>query len=77
MKTTTWTSLLAVSLCVILPGCAVNEVITAEETELIVAETPPDEAMLLDIGVVEQVRVIGGKPETSERSSPLNHLVQG
>ena len=49
----TRTSLLAVALCLVLPGCAVNEVITAEETELIVAETPPDESMLLDIGVVE------------------------
>jgi hypothetical protein len=34
-------------------GCAVNEVIEAEETELIVAESPPDESLLLDIGVVE------------------------
>lgn len=47
------TSLLLASVCCVLPGCAVNEVITAEETELIVAETPPDESMLLDIGVVE------------------------
>ena len=37
----------------VLSGCSVNEVVTAEETELVVAETPPDEAMLLDIGVVE------------------------
>ncbi len=34
-------------------GCSVNEVITAEETELIVATTPVDEAMLLDIGIVQ------------------------
>ena len=34
-------------------GCSVNEVITAEETELNVAETPPDESMLLDVGIVE------------------------
>lgn len=34
-------------------GCSVNEVITAEETELNVAEAPPDETMLLDVGIVE------------------------
>ena len=34
-------------------GCTVNEVITAEETELVVADDPVDEALLLDIGVVE------------------------
>ncbi len=49
----TRTSLLLASLCFAATGCAVNEVITAEETELIVAEAPPDESMLLDIGVVE------------------------
>jgi hypothetical protein len=49
----TRTSLLLTSLCFAISGCAVNEVITAEETELLVAEVPPDEAMLLDIGVVE------------------------
>jgi len=37
----------------LLPACAVNEVITAEETELVVAETPPDEGQLLDIGIVQ------------------------
>ena len=37
----------------VLSGCSVNEVVTAEETELVVAEAPPDESMLLDIGVVE------------------------
>ena len=47
------TSLLLALLCLVTTGCAVNEVITAEETELIVAEAPPDESMLLDIGVVE------------------------
>lgn len=45
-------TLLAI-LYVILPGCSVNEVITAEETELIVAETPPEEDMLLDIGIIQ------------------------
>jgi hypothetical protein len=34
-------------------GCSVNEVITAEETELVVATTPVDEALLLDIGIVQ------------------------
>jgi hypothetical protein len=34
-------------------GCTVNEVITAEETELVVADDPVQEAMLLDIGIVE------------------------
>lgn len=38
--------------CFLLPGCAVNEVITAEETELIVAEAPPAEELLLDIGIM-------------------------
>jgi len=45
--------LLLIAVSFVLPACAVNEVITAEETELIVAETPPDESLLLDIGVVE------------------------
>ncbi len=34
-------------------GCSVNEVITAEETELNVATAPPDEALLLDVGIVQ------------------------
>ena len=38
---------------VAIQGCSVNEVITAEETELVVAEAPKDEALLLDIGIVE------------------------
>lgn len=37
----------------LLSACSVNEVITAEETELIVAETPPEESMLLDIGIIQ------------------------
>jgi hypothetical protein len=37
----------------VLSGCSVNEIVTAEETELVVAEAPPDESMLLDIGVIE------------------------
>lgn len=53
MKPFTRTALLLAAFCFVLPGCSVNEVITAEETELVVAEAPPDESMLLDIGVVE------------------------
>jgi hypothetical protein len=39
--------------CIAGQGCTVNEVITAEETELVVAEETKDETLLLDIGVVE------------------------
>ena len=39
--------------CLAGQGCTVNEVITAEETELIIAEETVDESLLLDIGVVE------------------------
>ena len=38
---------------IVLPACTVNEVITAEETELIIAEAPPEEGMLLDIGIIQ------------------------
>lgn len=34
-------------------ACSVNEVITADETELVVASAPVDDVMLLDIGIVE------------------------
>lgn len=37
----------------VMSGCAVNEVITAEETELVVAAAPKPESQLLDIGIVE------------------------
>ena len=40
-------------LCLASAGCTVNEVIVADESELVVAETPVDEARLLDIGIVE------------------------
>lgn len=46
------TSLLII-IYALLAGCSVNEVITAEETELIVAEAPPEEGMLLDIGIIQ------------------------
>ena len=38
---------------VCMAGCSVNEVVVAEETKLVVAESPVDEALLLDIGIVE------------------------
>ena len=34
-------------------GCSINEVITAEETELVVASAPKQESQLLDIGIIE------------------------
>ena len=46
-------TLLLLAACFVLQACAVEEVITAEETKLIVAEAAPDETLLLDIGVVE------------------------
>ena len=45
--------LLAVIVCLSGAGCSVNEVVVAEETKLMVAESPIDEALLLDIGIVE------------------------
>ena len=47
------TRTLFVLLFLVLSGCSVNEVVTAEETTLVVAEAPPEESMLLDVGVVE------------------------
>jgi hypothetical protein len=44
---------LALVLCLAGAGCTVNEVIVAEETELVVANSPVEESRLLDIGVVE------------------------
>lgn len=40
-------------LCLVAAGCTVNEVIVADETELVVADSPADESRLLDIGIVE------------------------
>ena len=42
-----------VCLCLTASGCTVNEVIVADESQLVVAKTPVDEARLLDVGVVE------------------------
>jgi hypothetical protein len=44
-------------------GCAVEEIIEAEETNLIVAEAEPDEALLLDIGISE---FVDGVPENND-----------
>ena len=48
-------------------GCSVNEVITAEETELVVASAPKQESQLLDIGIIEFDAGIpeGNDPEKS------------
>ena len=53
MRTIRGISLLFVVAGLGMSGCSVNEVVTAEETELVVAETPPDESLLLDIGIVQ------------------------
>ena len=44
---------LIVVLVVFASGCAVQELVVAEETELVVAASSVDEALLLDVGVVE------------------------
>ncbi len=45
--------LLVTVFCLAAPGCGINEVITADETELLVADTTVDESLLLDVGIVE------------------------
>ena len=40
-------------LCLVSAGCTVNEVIVAEESELVVSETPVEESRLLDVGIAE------------------------
>jgi hypothetical protein len=54
---------LLIVIYILLPACTVNEVITAEETELIVAEAPPEESMLLDIGIIQFAE---GVPEDND-----------
>jgi hypothetical protein len=44
---------IAAALVLFAQGCTVNEVVTAEETELVVASEPVDERMLLDVGIIE------------------------
>jgi hypothetical protein len=46
-------------------GCSVQELVVAEETQLVVAATSIDEALLLDVGVVE---FDSGIPDTSARA---------
>lgn len=48
-------------------GCAVQELVLAEETELVVATSSIDEALLLDVGIVEFDPQIpeGNRPEKS------------
>ena len=53
MRTVGRISILATCLCLASTACSVNEVVVAEETELVVAESPVDEALLLDVGIVE------------------------
>lgn len=45
--------LLLIALCLLGTGCAVNEVVVADETELYVSNSPVDESRLLDIGIIE------------------------
>ncbi len=45
--------LLLAVLCLLCAACSVQELVVAEETELVVAVGTVDEAMLLDIGIVE------------------------
>ncbi len=51
----------AIVVCIVGTGCSVNEVVVAEETKLVVTEAPVDEALLLDIGVIEFVAWIPEK----------------
>ena len=61
-------SWLIVAVCLLFAGCSVNEVMVAEETELEVAVVPKDEAMLLDIGIVE---FDAGIPEENDPEESL------
>jgi hypothetical protein len=53
-------------LCLASAGCTVNEVIVAEESELVVAETPVEESRLLDVGVIEFAPGIGDDNDPRE-----------
>jgi len=59
--------LVLTSFTVLGSGCAVQELVIAEETELVVATTSVDEALLLDVGIVEFDPQIpqGNRPERS------------
>jgi len=57
--------ILVISMPIFGSGCAVQELVIAEETELVVVTAPVDEAMLLDVGIVEFDAGIpkGNRPE--------------
>ena len=54
-------------------GCSVNEVITAEESDLVIAEVPKEENQLLDIGIIE---FDSGIPENNDpdRTGVFNEI---
>ena len=62
---------------ILLPACAVNEVITAEETTLIVAEAPPAEEMLLDIGIIQFAEGVPAKNDPGESGIRANARCSG
>ena len=53
MRTIRWDLLLILFACLVAAGCSVNEVVVAEETKLVMAESSIDESLLMDVGVVE------------------------
>jgi hypothetical protein len=57
--------ILIVAVAIFGSGCAVQELVIAEETELVVAASSVDEALLLDVGIVEfEPRIPeGNRPE--------------
>lgn len=59
------TLILIVAVAIFGSGCAVQELVIAEETELVVAASSVDEALLLDVGIVEfEPRIPeGNRPE--------------
>ena len=56
---------LIIAIAVFGSGCAVQELVLAEETELVVAASSVDEALLLDVGIIEfEARIPeGNRPE--------------
>ncbi len=66
-------ALFLAALAIICSGCTVQELIIAEETELVVAVSSIDEAVLLDIGIVEFDAGIpkNNRPEKSGIYTPI------
>jgi len=62
-------------LLIALGGCSVNEVITADETELVAASAPKDESQLLDIGIIEFDDGVpeNNNPESSRIYAPIRN----